>query len=322
MASDSFSSSGLNLGTGPIGGAPGAPGATDGLIKDVDQTKFVAEVIQASREKPVIVDFWADWCAPCRQLTPVLERLVREAGGAVTLAKINVDQNRELMAELAQAGLQVQSLPTVIAFKNGQPLDGFVGAQPESQIRAMLQRLTGDSGPSPLETQIEAAQAALEAGDLAAAAQAFGAVLQQEPGHPRALAGLARCYLANGDVDRAEQMLALAPPEAMKDPEMISARAALDLATQTVDESEAAPLRARLEADPDDHQARFDLALALNAGGDREGAVEALLEIVRRNRTWNEEAARKQLLTLFEAYGPADPVTLSGRRRLSSLLFS
>ncbi|MFP4004031.1 MAG: thioredoxin [Alphaproteobacteria bacterium] len=299
-------------------GAPADAGPDRDLIKESSTATFMADVIQTSLQTPVLVDFWAPWCGPCRQLTPLLEKAVREAGGKVKLVKINVDENPELAQQL-----RIQSIPAVYAFKNGQPVDGFMGALPESQIKSFIQSLTGDTGPTPVDQLLEQARSIYETGNLAAAAQAFGEVLQHEANHPKALAGLARCYMDDGDAGRAEQMLELVPPEHREDPDVVSARAALDLARQPrADSAEITTLRERIDADPDDHQARYDLALALNSAGEREGAVEALLEIIRRDRTWNDEAARKQLLKLFEAYGPADPVTAAGRRKLSSILFA
>ncbi len=289
----------------------------DARIKEASLESFASDVLLASREVPVIVDFWAEWCGPCKQLTPLLERLVRQARGAVRLVKVNADANRELAAQL-----RIQSLPTVMAFYNGQPVDGFVGALPESQIKSFIQRLSGERGPSALDELLAAAKAAFEAKDLAGAAQTYAAVLQEDAANPVALAGLARCYLAHGDATRAEQTLALVPPESESHADVASARAALELSRQPAPAEDVAVLKQRLAADPKDHQARFDLALAASAQGDRETAVTELLEIIRRDRNWNDGAARQQLLKLFEAFGPADPVTVSGRRRLSSLLFS
>ncbi len=287
------------------------------LIKDTDTQGFPKDVMEASLEQPVIVDFWAPWCGPCKQLTPILEKVVKAAAGKVKLVKINIDENQQLAAQL-----RVQSIPAVYAFSQGRPVDAFMGAQSESQVRAFVERLVGGVGPSPLDAALEQAQAAFEAGDLQTAAQIFAEILRHESGNAKAIAGLAECYLASGEVEQARTTLALTPPEAATDPAILSAQAKLDLAGTQVDAGEMDALRAKVEADPGDHQARFDLAMALNGAGDREGAVTALLDIIRRDRAWNEEAARKQLLTLFEAYGPSDPVTLSGRRQLSSILFS
>ncbi len=301
-----------------IGQPDGAAGAApEDLIKDTTAETFATDVLEASTQAPVIVDFWAPWCGPCKQLTPILEKVVKGARGAVRMVKINIDENQQIAAQL-----RIQSIPAVFAFKNGQPVDGFMGAVPESQVRAFVERLTGDLGPSPVDQILEQASMLFESGDVAQAAQAYGAVLQEDPTNASAIGGLAKCYIKTGDLERAQQTLALAPPEAKSDPAIQSAEAALKLGEQANDAGDIAPLQQKVDANPKDHQARFDLAMALNAGGDREGAVRELLEIVRRDRAWNDEAARKQLLTLFEAFGPTDEVTLSGRRQLSSILFS
>jgi putative thioredoxin len=303
------------IGGGSAGAGSGGPAGD--LIKDGDTQSFAADVMQASQQVPVLVDFWADWCGPCKQLTPVLEKVVREMRGAVKLVKINVDQNQQLAGQL-----RIQSLPTVMAFKNGQPVDGFMGALPESQIKQFIQSLSGDIGPSPIDQALEQAKELLENKQLAEAAQLYGAVLQEDRTNAAALGGLARCYLENGDAERAQQTLALVPPEGQSHPDVASAKAALDLQSASVDEAEAAQYREKLAQNPDDHQARLDLAMALHAGGDRENAVEELLEIVRRDRDWNDGEARQQLLKLFEAYGAKDPVARAGRRKLSSILFA
>lgn len=301
-----------------IGGeGPAGPGGNGALIKDGDTATFGEDVIQASMEVPVVVDFWAPWCGPCKQLGPAIEKVVTAAAGAVKLVKINVDENQQLAAQL-----RVQSIPAVFAFKNGQPVDGFVGALPESQIKAFVERLAGEIGPSPVEEAVEHAKMLLESGDAASAAGIFGEALKAEPGNPDAAAGLARCYLANGDLERARQTLSVIPPEHQHHEEVRSVEAALSLAETSGDAGDVRELRAKVDADPADHQARFDLSQALMAAGQREEAVDELLEIIRRDRDWNEEAARKQLLTLFEAFGPTDELTLSGRRQLSSILFS
>lgn len=294
-----------------------AAGIPEDLIKDTNIETFATDVLDASAQTPVIVDFWAPWCEPCKQLTPLLEKVVKAARGAVRMVKINIDENQQIAQQL-----RIQSIPAVFAFKNGQPVDGFMGALPESQIRSFVERLTGDLGPSPVDQILEQAAQLFEEGDVGQAAQAYAAVLQEEQGNAAAIAGLAKCYIATGDLERAEQTLALAPPEAKNDAAIQSAQAALTLGQQSTDAGDTEPLRAAVAANPKDHQARYDLAMALNAAGDKAGAVDALLEIIQADRNWNEEAARKQLLTLFEAFGPTDEVTLSGRRRLSSILFS
>ena len=302
-----------NFGNRPAADGTGAAPAGE-LIKETTTRDFAADVLDASMQVPVIVDFWAPWCGPCKQLTPVLEKLVLAARGAVRLVKMNIDDHPAVAQQL-----RIQSIPAVFAFKNGQPVDGFMGALPESQVRAFIEKLAGGVGPSPAEEMIEAAQAALDAGDLAGAAQAFARAIQIEPGVPAAVAGLARCYIESGDFERARQTLGLVRPDAKNDPEIT---AALSLAEKSADAGDTAELEARLQANPRDHDARFNLALALNAKGDKEGAVDQLLISVEYDRKWNDEAARKQLVEFFDAYGPKDEVTLAGRRRLSSILFS
>ncbi|MBI1260298.1 MAG: thioredoxin [Rhizobiales bacterium] len=305
----------MELNIGSAGAAN--PAAAGDLIKDTTTQTFAKDVIEASREVPVLVDFWAPWCGPCKQLTPVLEKAVMAARGAVKLVKMNIDEHPAVAQQL-----RVQSIPAVFAFKNGQPVDGFMGALPESQVRSFIETLTGGETVTPAEELVAAGGEALEAGDINLAAQAFAQAIQDEPGLPAAVAGLARCYLATGDLDRARQTLGLVRPDGKNDVDYKAAEAALSLAEKAGDLGDTAELEARIAANPKDHQARFDLALALNARGDREGAVDQLLISVEYDRTWNEEAARKQLVEFFEAYGPKDEATLYGRRRLSSILFS
>jgi putative thioredoxin len=288
-------------------------------VKDTSLETFAQDVLEASREVPVIVDFWAPWCEPCKQLGPALERAVNAAKGAVRMVKVNIDENQEIARQL-----RIQSIPTVYAFKDGQPIDGFMGAIPESQVRAFVEQLAGGHGGADHAAEVlAAADEAFAAGDVAMAAQAYGHVLQDEPGHPKAVAGLARCYLKSGDLERARTTLQLVRPDGANDEAVRAVEAEMQLAENASKVAgNEAPLRARLEADPKDHAARYDLALALDAKGDRQGALDELLEIVRRDRKWNEEAARKHLVTLFEAMGPADERTLAARRKLSSILFS
>ncbi|MBP6011466.1 MAG: thioredoxin [Alphaproteobacteria bacterium] len=301
-----------------LGQKPATPAASpDGLIKDSSERTFVADVLEASREVPVLVDFWAPWCGPCKQLTPVLEKVVREAKGAVKLVKINIDENKRIAAQM-----RIQSIPAVYAFRNGQPVDGFMGALKESEVRDFIKRLGGDAGPSPAEELMAIAAEAMTAGDLGTAAQAYAQVLQEDPQNPVALAGLARCYLTSGDVERAKQALAMVPPEHANHEAVKAVQAQLTLATQAEAAGDVAALHAAVQKDPADHQARLDLAVALAARGQSEAAIGELLESIRRDRNWNEGAAKKQLLTLFEALGGADPTVLAGRRKLSALLFS
>jgi putative thioredoxin len=296
---------------------PPGNGAGDDLIKDTTTQTFAKDVIEASRKVPVLVDFWAPWCGPCRQLSPIIEKVVRAAKGAVRLVKMNIDDHPAIAGQLG-----IQSIPAVIAFANGQPVDGFVGALPEGQVKAFIERLAGPSGPSDTEQLVAEAEGLLAAGDLGGAAELFAAALKLDPQSIPAIAGLARCLLETGEIDRARQTLAMVPASAASDPRVSAIRARLDLAAQTEALGDAGPLEARISANPADHQARFDLALILNGRGDREAATDHLLEIMRRDRSWNEEAARKQLVQFFEAWGPMDEATLAGRRRLSSILFS
>lgn len=297
---------------GSVGGAPDSE-----LIKSTTTAGFAKDVLEASRAGPVLVDFWAAWCGPCKQLTPVLEKVVKSYAGKVRLVKINVDEHPSIAAQL-----RIQSLPTVYAFRDGRPLDGFMGAQPESAIRAFIDRILGDEAQEDLGSVLAAAEQALEEGDVQTAAEVFAAVLQEDKHNPAALAGLARCYLQTGDLVRAEQTIGLVPPDAKNVAAVERVVAALELARKAGKEDNRAALETRLAANPADHQARFDLAVALAARGKKADAVEHLLELVRRDRKWSEEAARKQLVQLFEAWGPKDAATVDGRRRLSSLLFS
>ena len=311
----------------PVTSTPAQSAATSGAvsphIKDSGLATFAADVLEASREVPVIVDFWAPWCGPCKQLGPILEKAVTEADGAVRLVKVNIDENPEIAQQL-----RIQSIPTVFAFKDGQPVDGFMGALAESQIKAFVSGLAGGGhghgGPGHAEEVLAMAAEAFAAGDVGSAAQAYGHVLQDEPGNPKAVAGLAACYLKSGDIERAKTTLQLVRPDGAADEAIRAVEAELKLRESAAQapRGEIEVLKARLAGDADDHQARFDLAQALDSGGDREGALNELLEIVRRDRKWNDDAARKHIVTLFEAMGATDPRTLEARRRLSAILFS
>jgi putative thioredoxin len=297
--------------------APAPASASNGDIKDSTTRTFMADVIEASRDATILVDFWAPWCGPCKQLTPILEKVVREARGAVKLVKINIDENQDLARQM-----RIQSIPAVYAFRNGQPVDGFMGALPESEVRKFVQRLAGDMGPSPADELLAIADEAAGQGDLGAAAQAYAQILQDDPQHVAALAGLAKVYLMSGDAERAAQTLALVPPEHEHAEAVVSVRAALALQAQAEKAGDLGPLRARAAADPKDLEAQLALAAALPASGHADEAIDILLAAIKADRNWNEAAARKQLLTLFEALGPTDPLVAQGRRRLSTLLFS
>jgi putative thioredoxin len=297
-----------------IGGAVAAP------VKDVTTANFMAEVVDGSFDAPVIVDFWAPWCGPCKQLGPILEKTVRAANGAVRMVKLNIDENPEIAQQM-----RIQSIPAVYAFKDGRPVDGFVGALPESQVKQFVQRLSRGKGggPSPVEEALAMAKEHMQGGDHASAGALYSQILQRDPANIDALAGLARATIARGELGKAKQILDRVPKDSANNAEILAARSALELAEQAQKAmASAGKLRGRLKDNPDDHAARFELATALFGSGEREAAIDELLTLFKRNREWNEQAARKQLVKFFEVMGPTDPLTQSGRRRLSSMLFS
>ena len=291
--------------------------AADNVVMETTTQGFMKDVIEESRQQPVLVDFWAPWCGPCKQLTPVLEKVVKAAKGKVKLAKMNIDQHPAIPGQMG-----IQSIPAVIAFSNGQPVDGFMGALPESQVIAFLERLTKDKIGGEEKDLLKSADEALAAGDATDAANLYSQLLAQDNANVAALAGLARCYVQSGSIEQAKKTLEMVPEGKQNDAAVAAARAAIDIAEQAQSVGPVGELEQKVAANPLDHQARFDLATALNAQGKRAEAVEQLLAIVRKDRTWNDDAARKQLVQFFEAWGFDDPAAVEGRKRLSSILFS
>jgi len=296
---------------------PAGTATADASVKDTTTQTFVKDVIEESKRQPVLVDFWAPWCGPCKQLTPVLEKAVRAAKGKVKLVKMNIDDHPAIPGQMG-----IQSIPAVIAFVNGQPADGFMGALPESQVVAFLERLTKDRIGGEAKDLLKAADAALADGDAAGAAEIYAQLLAEDNANVPALAGLVRCYVETGALDQARQTLALVPESKASDAAVAAARAALDLAEQAKTIGPVDELEKKVAASPLDHQARFDLAVALNGKGRRSDALEHLITIVKRDRKWNDDGARKQLVQFFDAWGPADETTIDGRKRLSSILFA
>ncbi len=295
----------------------GTTAAAESAVKDTTTQSFVKDVIEESKRQPVRVDFWAPWCGPCKQLTPILENAVTAAKGKVKLVKMNIDEHPAIPGQMG-----IQSIPAVIAFSNGQPVDGFMGALPESQVVAFLERLTKGKIAPDDQDALKAADAALVEGNPAAAAEIYAGILAQDSANVHALAGLARCYVETGALEQAKQTLALVPEAKRNETPVAAARAALDVAEQAKNLGPLAELEGKVLGNPLDHQARFDLAVALNAKGKREEAVNQLIEIIKRDRKWNDDGARKQLVQFFEAWGFSDPAAVDGRKRLSSILFS
>jgi putative thioredoxin len=295
----------------------GITAAAESVVIETTTQGFVKDVIEESKRQPVLVDFWAPWCGPCKQLTPILEKAVKSAKGKIKLAKMNIDEHPAIPGQMG-----IQSIPAVIAFVNGQPADGFMGALPESQVIAFLERLTKGKIGTEEKDMMKAADEALAAGNAAEAANQYGQLLKEDSGNVAALAGLARCYVATGNIEQAKKTLAMVPEAKLNDSAVAAARAALELAEQAKSVGPIDELENKVAANPLDHQARFDLAAALNAKGKRAEAAEHLIAIVKRDRKWNEDGARKQLVQFFEAWGPTDQATVDGRKRLSSILFS
>ena len=295
----------------------GLAAAADSAVKDTTTQGFVKDVIEESKRQPVLVDFWAPWCGPCKQLTPILEKSVQAAKGKVKLAKMDIDKYPDIPGQMG-----IQSIPAVIAFSNGQPVDGFMGALPESQVIAFLERVTKSKIGGEEKDRMKAADDALAAGNAAEAANLYGQLLREDSGNVAALAGLARCYVVTGNIEQAKKTLAMVPDAKRTDAAVAAAHAALELAEQAKSVGPTDELERKVSANPLDHQARFDFAVALNAKGKRSEAAEQLLAIVKRDRKWNDDGARKQLVQFFEAWGPTDAATVEGRKRLSSILFS
>ncbi len=292
------------------------PVAENDLIKDTTTQSFKQDVLDASMKQPVLVDFWAPWCGPCKQLTPIIEKVVKSAGGKVKLVKMNIDEHPQIAGQLG-----VKSIPAVFAFQKGQPVDGFMGALPESQIKSFIERLVGGLGPSALDEVLAAAEKSMTEGDLSQAAELYAAALAEDDGNAKAMGGLIKVYVLMEMPEQARQMLAAVKPEQMNDPAIVGAIAALEAAEAAASLGDTSGLAAKVEANPDDHQLRLDLAIALNAKGERESATDHLILIIQKDRKWSEDAARKQLVQFFDAWGSDDDHTAVGRRKLSAVLF-
>ncbi len=299
-----------------LGSGAGSQANSAELIKDTTTRDFVADVVEASKNSTVLVDFWAPWCGPCKQLTPILEKAVQEARGSIRLVKMNIDEHPSIAQQMG-----IQSIPAVFAFKDGKPIDGFMGALPESQIKEFIRRVGGGENQS-LTGALEIAGKSYQEGDFNAAIEVYGQIVQQDNENAEALAGLAKSYIQLGDLEQAEKILQIVPQDVKNTSEIDAAQDLLEVAQQGSQSGNLTELQESVQNDPDNIEAKFDLSIALNAKGDREGALDLLLEIINRDKHWNDEAARKQLVKFFNAWGASDPLTIQGRRRLSSLLFS
>jgi putative thioredoxin len=295
---------------------PGTGRQTDALIRDTTMEGFKQDVIAESMNQPVLVDFWAPWCGPCKQLTPVIEKVVKAAKGKVKLVKMNIDEHPQIAGQLG-----VKSIPAVFAFQKGQPVDGFMGNLPESQVKSFIERLVGAVGPSAIDEVIGAAEKSVVEGDLSQAAELYAAALAEDDSNPKAMGGLIRVYVMMDMLDQAKQLLAAVKPELQKDPAIVGARAAVEASEAAAALGDTSGLSDAVAANPDDHQARLELAIALNANGEKDEATDHLIHIIRKDRTWNDDGARKQLLQFFDAWGGDDDATSSGRRKLSAVLF-
>ncbi len=298
------------------GAVSASPAPAGNLVSDTTDKTFMKDVIEESKTRPVLVDFWAPWCGPCKTLTPVLEKVVKAAKGKVKLVKMNIDEHPQVSQQLG-----IQSIPTVFAFKNGQPVDGFMGALPENQILAFIERLIGKMQGGEIDL-LKSAEDALSRGETSTAAEIYAQVLAEDSENIRALSGLARAHIEAGNLEHAKATLALVPKTRENDASVSAARSAIKLAEQAASVGDLGELESKVAANALDHQARFDLAIALNGKGQRDAAADHLLEIIRRDRKWNEDGARKQLVQFFEAWGAADAATIEGRKKLSSILFS